>query len=369
MAIDFSMERWDRVKKNYALWWEGRLDRPLVQVCLTGRDPGRDKPDLPVHSFTSFYDPATPVEAIVDCWDHVLSSERYWGDAFPQVLPLFGAGVLAAFLGAALENSPNEQTVWFHAPDAREISDIHFEYDGDNVWFRRVLALCRAAAIRWNGLVQIAMTDLGGTLDVLSSFRPGTRLLLDLYDCPDDVERLCWEIHDLWFRYYDEIDRILQPTNPGYSAWARILSATPYYMTQCDFSYMIGASMFDRFVRPELSTTCGRLTHAFYHLDGPGQLVHLDSLLAMPEVNGIQWIAGSGQPGPLAWVDVYRRILEAGKRAQVCSSTAMPLGMDEFDALTQALGTGKGLITRIDAPIGQEEAILRRLESCGVPAA
>ena len=365
--IDFSKDRWERVKENYALWWDGRLDRPLVHVVLTGRDPGRDKPDLPLHAFASFYDLSVPAETIVDCRDYDLSRKRYVGDAFPYVFPLFGAGVLAAFLGAVLENRTQENTVWFHPREEREIADIRFEYDGDNAWFKRIKALCRAALDRWDGLVQMSMTDLGGTLDVLSSFRPGTRLLLDLYDHPDHVERLSWEIHALWFRYCEEIDRILQPVNPGYSAWAGIFSSTPYYMTQCDFCYMIGPDMFDRFVRPELAATCARLPHAFYHMDGPGQLAHLDSLLAMPDLDGIQWIPGAGQPGPLAWVDVYRRILDAGKRVQICKAG---MTLDDFDALIQALGTGKGVITApIGAPIEQEEEVLKRLESLGVPAA
>ena len=367
MAIDFSKDRWERVKKNYALWWEGRLDRPLVQVVLTGRDPGRDKPEAPIHAFASFYDLSVPAETIVDCWDYDLSRKRHVGDAFPYVLPLFGAGVLAAFLGALLENRTQQETVWFHPREEREITDIRFEYDRDNVWFKRLKDVCRAAVDRWEGLVQVSMTDLGGTLDILSSFRPSTRLLLDLYDHPDDVERLSWEIHALWHRYYEEIDRILQPVNPGYSAWAGIFSSTPYYMTQCDFCYMIGPDMFDRFVKPELAATCARLPHAFYHQDGPGQLPHLDSLLAMPELDGIQWIPGAGQPGPLAWVDVYRRILDAGKRVQVCKAG---MTVDDLDALIQALGTGKGIATaRIHAKIEQEEEVLKRLERLGVPAA
>jgi len=41
------------------------------------------------------------------------------------------------------------------------------------------------------------MTDLGGNLDILSTFRPGTDLLLDLYDHPEDVKRLTGEAHTM----------------------------------------------------------------------------------------------------------------------------------------------------------------------------
>jgi hypothetical protein len=104
------------------------------------------------------------------------------------------------------------------------------------------------------------MTDLGGAVDVLSTFRPSEKLLLDLYDCPDFVEELTWLIHGYWWQSFEEIDAVLTQANPGWTAWTPIYSSEPYYMLQCDFSYMIGPEMFDRFVKPELEASCRRST-------------------------------------------------------------------------------------------------------------
>jgi hypothetical protein len=43
---------------------------------------------------------------------------------------------------------------------------------------------------RFQGVVQIGMPDLGGNLDILASFRPNEKLLLDLVDEPEEVKRL-----------------------------------------------------------------------------------------------------------------------------------------------------------------------------------
>ncbi len=40
MPIDFSPERWQKTRENYAAWWAGELDRPLIPVVVSGRDPG-----------------------------------------------------------------------------------------------------------------------------------------------------------------------------------------------------------------------------------------------------------------------------------------------------------------------------------------
>jgi len=109
--------------------------------------------------------------------------------------------------------------------------------------------------------------------------------------------------------------------NRGYSYWTPIFSEKPYGMLQSDFCYMIGPEMFDTFIKPELVASFRQLPHAFYHLDGVGQLPHLDSLLAIPELKGIQWVQGEGKGSPLEWLDVYRRILDAGKLLQITYGT------------------------------------------------
>jgi 5-methyltetrahydrofolate--homocysteine methyltransferase len=182
-------------------------------------------------------------------------------------------------------------------------------------------------------------------------------LATDLYDHPEHVKRLTWQTHDLWFRYFDRINRLLQPVNPGYTCWCPIFSSRPYYMLQCDFSAMISPAMFDEFVKPELAATCRRLPNAFYHLDGPGQLPHLDSLLEIPELKGIQWVPGAGQPDWRYWPDVFRRIRAAGKLIQVYG---WPL--ETLDVLAEQIGSPKGICLIGEAGLEQEDQLLRLIE-------
>lgn len=196
--IKFSKDRWEKIKEDSRLWWEGKLGRPLIQIRLFGVDPGREKPELFQDSTQkAFYRPDIPSEKLVDFWDYELSCVEYLGDAFPHAWLDFGPGVLAAFLGSAAE--PKPATVWFHTMDEKQPEGLAFEYDPDNLWFKRVTEICDAAMERWDGLVQLGMTDLGGAVDVLSTFRPGEKLLLDLYDKPDEIKRLVSEIHTAWW--------------------------------------------------------------------------------------------------------------------------------------------------------------------------
>ncbi len=357
MSIDFDMARWEHVRRESNAWWAGELKRPLISILVRGRDPGRPPPVLPLSSVTAPFDLSIPPEAIVDYWDYQLSCCKFFGSAIPQVWPDFGPGIVAAFLGADLHITPDSGTVWFGPAVEKEIADLHFKYDPDNVWGRRIIDIYRACIDRWQGMVQVGMTDLGGTLDVLSAFRPGDQLLLDLYDHPNEVTRLTWEVHEFWWCYFDELNAILQPVNPGYSAWSGFYSQDPHYMLQCDFSYMIGPDMFEEFVRPELAASCRRITNSFYHLDGTGQLPHLDSLLSIPELKGIQWVPGAGNPDLKHWPQVYRKIRNGGKLAQLFGEP------DTLDVLAEQLGSVQGMILLTEC--GDEQQARDLLEKYG----
>jgi 5-methyltetrahydrofolate--homocysteine methyltransferase len=103
---------------------------------------------------------------------------------------------------------------------------------------------------------------------------------------------------------------------------------------------MIGTEMFNEFSRPQLAKASAKLTQSFYHLDGTGQLPHLDSLLQIENLNGVQWVPGDGQPDCSNWPQVYKKINTAGKRIQLLG------GFDVLDSVTKQLRTCQGLQLR-----------------------
>jgi 5-methyltetrahydrofolate--homocysteine methyltransferase len=302
------------VRDNYRLWWKGELGRPILPLVICGADPGRSKPPVPSLSFANCADFSISPEQIVDRMDYDLSCCEFYGDSYPWInMHHFGPGVAAAFLGAVPEST--ERTVWFHPVREVPAEELHFTYDPDNRWLRRVKDIYRAGMRRWGGNVCMAMTDLGGTLDILASFLSTEGLLFELLDHPEEIVRLSREITELWLQFYGEITEILKGQQ-GYSDWSSIYAENPSYMLQCDFCYMIGPDMFQSFVRGDLSRTAAALDRPFYHLDGIGELKHLDSLLAIDAVKGIQWIPGAGEPETRDWSEVYAKISRAGKKIQ-----------------------------------------------------
>jgi 5-methyltetrahydrofolate--homocysteine methyltransferase len=261
-----------------------------------------------------------PAEAIVDCYEPLLGASRYYADAFPTLWINFGPGIGSGFLGAEVHSvvEPSE-TVWFTPPGDVPVplDKIDGRHDPNNPWYRRVRAVTSAFAERYGGDLQVSMSDLGGNMDILAAFRTTQQLLVDVIEQPEAVERALNSITAAWLRYYDEIDALIRPPCRGTSCWTPIWSTGTCYMLQSDFSYMISPKMFERFVVPDLTACCDHLDHAFYHLDGKGEIPHLDHLLSIERLRGIQWISGDGQPSPDQWLGLLKRIRDGGKLCQV----------------------------------------------------
>lgn len=333
IKVKFDESDWQRIERDWNAWWSGELDRPLVVLETIHPISGIDW-----SQFTKF-GLDTPVDAILDNWQRILEATYFLGDAYPKWWVNFGPGTMAAFLGSRVSWTPD--TTWFWPLEGvQSLADIRPTYDPANPWWMRVQEMTRRAVERWQDQVLVGITDIGGNLDILASLRGSEQLLLDLTDDPEQVDRLVSEITPLWLRYYDELEGITSQAGRGNACWGPVWSPGKGYMLQCDFSYMISPRMFQRFVMPDLVACCEHLDYAFYHLDGKGELPHLDQLLSIERLRGIQWQPGDGQPNADHWLPLLAKIRDAGKLCQIY--------VDGEGALTvqRELG-GKGFLMHI----------------------
>jgi 5-methyltetrahydrofolate--homocysteine methyltransferase len=346
----FDENDWQRIERDWNAWWAGTLDRALVVLEITDPVTGADFSQLTKFGLN------TPVEQILENWERILNHTHYLGDAFPKWWVNYGPGTMAAFLGARVSWTPD--TTWFWPLDGVEsLADIQPRYDPENPWWQRVQEVTRCAVDRWRGEVVVGITDLGGNLDILASLRSSEKLLLDLTDAPQQVDRLVQEINALWLRYYDALYAVTSQTGRGCACWGPLWSPAPGYMLQSDFSYMISPRMFRRFVMPDINQCCSHLDYGFFHLDGKGEIPHLDQLLSVDRLRGVQWQPGDGQPMADGWLELIGKIRDAGKRCQIYVTREGAL------AVQRALG-GRGFIMHIvgdTMTIEEGEAFLKQM--------
>ncbi len=312
-------------RERFTRWWSDERAGPLLQ--LEGTRPGPP----PVHPgwagtdpwwFTMRWldatrdDPQADPAPLLAVLDAHLASRMYFGDAVPQVWLNLGPGVLAAYLTGHLDFRTG--TSWFELPAPlgwEAIARLRLRHDAP--WWLRTRRLADRLARHAAGRYEVGTTDLGGVLDVLASLRTTDRLLEDCLEAPDRILQASRHLLGPWHACYNELDGLLGARGQhGRAAWMGLWSARRWYPLQCDFCAMLSPAMTARLVVPVLRDQCRRLDDPVYHWDGPGQVPHLDLLLAIPELKAIQWVPGASAPqsGDPRWFPLYRKILAAGKR-------------------------------------------------------
>ena len=314
----FNESDWPRIEESYTAFWKGELDRPLIYAY------GAKDPSKPTAFLCNIDNLALSATEIVDDLAKKLANTVYYGDAFPCLWPNFGPGLTAAMVNEC-DLHFSGGTIWFEPKEEKELQDIHIKADLENEWFVKVREVTRLAVERFGSEAQVAFTDLGGNLDLPSACRTPNNLLMDLIDCPNEVKRVTWEFHEAWWIYYNELAGIIEKQQLGFTPWANTWAPGRTYIMQCDFAAMISPDMFEEFVVPEVKKTCQKMDYAFFHLDGPSMTPHLDHLLAIDELHGIQWQPGAGAPSGDTWTDFVPRIMEKGKLVQLITNREQTL--------------------------------------------
>ncbi|MCX7935253.1 MAG: CBS domain-containing protein, partial [Planctomycetota bacterium] len=253
----------------------------------------------------------------------------YLGDALPACWPNLGPDVFSAFLGTELEYG--ETTSWSKPilHDWRDAPKIRFSED--NYYWRKILEMTDALLAAGKNKFYTGITDIHPGGDAIAALRDPLQLNMDLIDSPAEVKRLLHYVNEVYFRVFDFFCDKLQGAGQAITSWPGIVSTRRWYVPSNDFSCMISKQMFDEFFLDGIAAECRHTAASVYHLDGPGALQHLDSLLAIPELNAIQWVPGAGHGGVKEWLSVYKKCQAAGKGLQIF------LSVDEWEIIRKEL--------------------------------
>lgn len=342
--MNFDIKKYDKISENFEDWWEGRLERPIIQVTLdksTAKGGDFFASNYRKVILDAMYDFDLPVYEAAKIVDDAYSAVEYYGDAIP-VFYMRPTGILGGFLGQEFGIDHNLGTVWFKkmCPTIDEMANLPLLEDSPLL--KRSLDLTKAVQDYFAGAMPVGFPDFGGVMDIVSSIRDANPLLEELYEEEEGVKKACLNVHEQFKKAYKLFEDVIDENKiPGYTCWATMLSQKPYFVLQNDFSAMISPSMYDDFYLPILKEECKFIPRTIYHLDGPGAVRHLDSILTVPELNGVQWIQGAGAPGLDQWPDIYKKIKAANKLCQVFINGSAELPY--IDYIVDLLGTTKGL--------------------------
>lgn len=344
----------DKVAERMVAWFNCEiLDRPVIQV--TAPRPADERCDYPSYKQHETLEARwTDVEYTVAGNDVNIRNTYYAGEAVPMLFPNLGPEILANMLGCDIEFG--EITTW-SVPMIRTWEEPwrDLNVDPDNRWLRILLDMTRLGLEVGKGQWLTGLTDFHPGGDLLAALRDPQDLCMDLLDCPERVKELVAVTEASFYDVYEAQYALMrQAGQTGTTTWLSVYSPGRYYPTSNDFSCMIGKEAFDEFFLDELMREWRWLDHSLYHLDGPGAIRHLDSLLAAPDLNGIQWVPGANSGPATQWIDLLKRIQDAGKCIH------FSIGSDELDDLMEHLRPEGVMFSTTASCVEEADAIVAK---------
>jgi 5-methyltetrahydrofolate--homocysteine methyltransferase len=303
----------EAAKRRVEAWWNHEIiDRAVLQVRAPKKTPVvQEEISTKMNSEAVeawFMDP----EQVIPRLNQYLEDTYFGGEAFPVMFPVAGrmVAITAAYLGCPL-GFLNTETVWAHPLIEDWGNRPTFRFDPENKWWQKSQQLLETAVEQADGYF-VGVPDLNGPTEILARLRDTQRLALDFYDNPQHIKPALAEINRAWYEYWQACTAITHQTG-GYFFWMGIWSDLPATDLQSDFSALISKGMFDEYFLPFIAKQTEMVARTIYHLDGPDAVRHLDSLLNLPDLDGIQWVPGAGAAPAVEWLPLLKRIQEAGK--------------------------------------------------------
>lgn len=303
-------ENWEQIQKRFQEFWaRENHDRPLLQIQVLKDDHA----DPPVSDHATLRERWMDTEYVIKRANWQMQNTLYLGEAFPLFNPDLGPDYFAAGYGAEIEFG--ETTSWAkHFLTDDDVENYQgFQQEVRNLYYDKMEEITRAAVEDGKDKYFVGVTDLHPGADALVSLRGPQNLCLDVYDNPEFIKQ---GVMDLLPGFRKEYDRLYQMTTKyqkGSSCWMGLWHPGKWYVPSCDFSCMISPEQYEELIVEEIMKETEFLDASIYHLDGPDALRHLDRILQIPKLNGVQWVYGAGQPGASHWLAEIRKIQAAGK--------------------------------------------------------
>ncbi len=312
---------WQQAEERIQAWWDGEIvDRAVVLVTAPkdGVNPvERERlvspAGVPQQEMMAWF---TDVEGVVSRLEKYVQQTYWGGEALPMVLPVSVnlVAITAAYLGCSYRPVAGSNSAWAEPIIADWSRLPSLAFDPRNSWWLTSKKLIEAVASRAAGRFYVGVPDLNGPGELLALLRGTEQLAIDLLEQePAMFRAVLDDLAFAWLRYWQASVGAAHQWVDGYLYWMGIWSDRPSIDLQNDFSCMISARMFDEIFLPSLERQTQWVERTIYHLDGPNAIRHLDSLLSLPRLTGIQWVPGAGAPPMSRWIRLLRHIQAKGK--------------------------------------------------------
>lgn len=304
---------WEGRRVRYEQYWNKANKTPLLYITA------------PADSFAGGGEPE-PVSAGRMDFAGQCRVSRYWmertyfgGDSYPYYLPDLGYDPATAMMG--LETVANDVSSWAVHQDKPLSAFTEFSFDETNEAYQTLLGAVRfyVEDARSGDDIDyiVGMIPFNTLYDGVASLIGPERLCLEMVDHPEEVHRVAQEHFRLFCRVYSVFEELTLRYQKGSTNWLGVYSDVPWYYISDDFIVMLSSELFDEFIVETLEPTVRFHPRTLFHLDGENAVRHLDALLQIRDLTGVQVQATPFRQSAEFWTPYLQKIQSAGKTAWI----------------------------------------------------
>ena len=359
MAWNVELENMPHFMKSaerIAAWLNGQvIDRAPIRFSQHNADYNTKEYSK---TWPTLKDRWMDVEYAVDDYVKRLGERPLLAETFPVYFPNLGPNWFAGCFGAPLVWG--DVTAWADEPiilDYEEdLPGVAFGWESE--LFRKMDEYTDYALSICKGKFMVGYTDIHTGIDCAMALRGIENLLVDIHDCPEQVEQLVEKCEEPLFGVFDHFDAKLKAHGLPSATWMTVPSFGKLYISSADIAAMLSPAAFERFIYPVLEKECRHFTHNIFHMDGKHVALHTERILSLPNLHAVQWVQGVGLDEPIMqWVPYLKSILNAGK------SIILDLKPSELEHFIGEFDKPDGIMLCIPSGDTEEqEAIIKRVE-------
>jgi len=235
---------------------------------------------------------------------------NWHADLLKYVIPSYGPNVFIGFCGA--QPVFGRDTVW-HVPliaSLDEADRVHFAED--NPYWRTHLETVAFFSAHCAGNVQFGMTDFGGPTDWISAVMGTENFLIATIERPDAMRDFALRLAEECTRAFDLVYPLVTAANDGATNWMPCWSDRRMGTVQDDMAINFSPAMYRDVFLPAVRLMAAHTEHTVLHWHD-GCAHHLENLLAVDEIDLIQFGHDPNSPPFRRELPYMRRIQAAGK--------------------------------------------------------
>ena len=302
---------WAEAKERLTNWWTGQ---PTDRVVALVKAPRRGIIQRPMCDDVP--DKYINASATLHNLDAALESTFYGGEAIPAHWVYLGPVPLSGYMGCGMHFEAD--TVWHSQRFASWDDGVDLTFDPSNQWFQLLCEITCASLQRAKGRYLVSGQGFGCVSDVLADLWGCESTLMAMLERPEVVKAATQRLVNISKALFDQLDALATPHQQGSFDWLNLWAPGRIWTLQSDICCMLSPRTFRDFVLDELRQEAEHVDFSFYHLDGPGAIKHLDAILSIEALDGIQWVPGAGAVAdPLEWLDLFHRVQQAGKKLYI----------------------------------------------------